>query len=236
MGQHRGIVTPRIVRPVSNVARAVGILLILVALSAAVIGAFSMGREDGIEILKPLSEHMCMAGGECECEALVVQVSDLKQQNIALEQSRQIDRGVNRNLSKQIKAVQDERLALEKEVSFLRRFVQEGGGGILQVQSFKVKTMDTPGKFQYSFVVRQLVQGFGESTGKIEIQVIGTRDGKTTGLPLDLNHKMKFNHFQKVQGSIKVPDGFKPKKLVVEVKPETDKVTHVNETFHWSPE
>jgi len=134
MGQHRGVITPRIVRPAGGAARAVVILLILVALAAAIIGAFSVGRQDGIGILKPLSEHMRTAAGECD--ALAAQVSDLKERNIVLERSQQIDREVNRNLSKQIKEVQNERLELEKEVSLLRRLVQEGGGGILQLKDF----------------------------------------------------------------------------------------------------
>jgi len=241
MDQHRDVVTPRIVRPASSAARAVVVLSILVALAAVVIWAFSAGRQDGVGMLKPLSEHMCTT--EDEREALAEQVSELKQQNIVLEQSQQIDREVKRNLSKQIKEAQDERLALEKEVSFLRRLVQEGGGGILQVKDFTLEAMDTPGEFRYSFAVRQLVQGFGESTGKIEIQVIGKRDDETTEPSLDelaghnrLHHKMKFNHFQNLKGSIKVPGDFKPEKLVVTVKPETDKITPVSEIFPWSPE
>jgi len=47
-------------------------------------------------MLKPLSEHMRTAAGECD--ALAAQVSDLKERNIVLERSQQIDREVNRNL------------------------------------------------------------------------------------------------------------------------------------------
>jgi len=121
--------------------------------------------------------------------------------------------------------------------------VREGGGGILRLRDFKIVKMGTPRKFRYSFTIRQLVQDFGESIGAIEVQVIGKRDGEEMDSALDklagynrLRHKMKFKHFQKVQGSIKVPDDFKPEKLVVEVKPETDKITPVSETFPWSLE
>lgn len=228
MGQQRGIITPRIVRPANGAARVVVVLLILVALAAAILGAFSMGRQAGVGMLKPLSKHMRTAEGGCD--ALATQVSDLKEQNIVLERSQQIDREVNCNLSKQTKEAQDERLALEKEVSLLRRLVREGGGGILQLRDFELEETEAPGKFRYSFTIRQLVQDFGESTGEIEVQVIGKRDGEETDLSLAklagnnrLRHKMKFKHFQKVQGSIKVPDDFKPEKLVVAVKPETDK-------------
>ncbi|WP_133510854.1 DUF6776 family protein [Candidatus Thiosymbion oneisti] len=244
MGQHRGIVTPKIVQPASSAARVAFVLLILVALAAVVIGAFFVGRQTGVGMLKPLGEYMRAAEGKCdECDALAAQVSDLKERNLFLKQLQQIDREVNRNLSKQIKEAQDERLTLEKEVSLLRRLVQEGGGGILQLKDFKVEAMGTPGEFRYSFTLRQLVQGFGESTGEIEVRVIGKRNGEGKDLSLDklvgydrLRHRMKFKHFQNVQGSVKVPDDFEPEKLIVEVKPETDKMNPVSEIFPWSLE
>jgi|GEM_PF-6635487 len=44
MGQQRGIITPRIVQPANSAVRVVIVLLILVALAAAILGAFSMER------------------------------------------------------------------------------------------------------------------------------------------------------------------------------------------------
>jgi len=63
-------------------------------------------------MLKPLSKHIRTA--ESECDTLATQVSDLKERNVVLERSQQIDREVSRNLSKQIKEAQDKRLALEQ--------------------------------------------------------------------------------------------------------------------------
>lgn len=76
------------------------VLLILVILAAAVfVGAFSMGRQAGVGMLKPLTEHMRAAEGECnECNTLAAQVSDLRDRNTSLRQLQQIDRVVNRNL------------------------------------------------------------------------------------------------------------------------------------------
>jgi len=175
-------------------------------------------------MLEPLAEYMRTVGSERD--APFDRISNLKQQNIIFIQSQQIDREVSRNLSRQLKEAQDKQLALEKEVPLLRHLIQEGAGGFLQLKDFKIEATGTPGEFRYGFTVRQLVQGFRESTGKIEIRVIGER-GETT----DLYHKMKFNHFQNFQGSIKVPDDFEPERLVIEVKPKTDKITPVSETL-----
>jgi len=232
------MIDPKIVRPPSGSARMVFVLAVLATFATAVVGAFTFGRQIGIEMSKPLDKHARMT--EAECSALSTQISDLEQQRTALKRSQQIDRETDRNLSKQLKEAQDKRLALEKEVSFLRRLVQDGGSGILQPKDFKVEKTGEPGMFRYSFTIRQLVQGFGRSTGRVEIQVIGKRNGKETTLPLaklvgskPLRHKMGFKHFQVFQGLVKVPDNFEPEKLVVEVKPKTRKLIPVSETFPW---
>jgi len=229
---HKRVIAPRLVQPPSSASRAVFILLVLAIFAATIFGAFSFGRQVGIGMSKPLIQTT-----KSECDALSAQ---LKQQSTVLEQSQRIDRETDRSLSKQIKEAQDEQLALEKEVSFLRRLIQEGGKGILQPKDFKVEETDEPGVFRYNFTVRQLIQDFGRSTGRVEIQVIGRRNGKETVLSLGklegsepLSHRMGFKHFQVFKGLIKIPDDFEPEKLVVAVKPNPPKLIAVSETFLW---
>ncbi len=246
MARQRRIETPKIVQSPSGAAHAALILLVLVAFAAAIAGAFSVGKRfRAEEAPKPPNECVSTPGDTAGggCDALATEVSNLKQQGIALKQSQQIDREVNRNLSKQLKEAQDERLGLEKEVSFLRRLIQEGGRGILQPKDLKVEETGKPDEFRYNFTIRQLIQDFGESVGEVEIQVIGWRDGKATALSLDKlkgsdprKHKMKFKHFQSFQGSIKLPGDFEPEELVVEIKPKTAELIPVSETFPWSVE
>ncbi|MCB2261709.1 MAG: hypothetical protein LGR52_02025 [Candidatus Thiosymbion ectosymbiont of Robbea hypermnestra] len=229
---------PRIIQPPSGTSRTVFVLSILAAFAAAIVGAFSVGTQVGIETSRPLDKHMRMTASKCN--ALSEQVSNLEHQSTVLKRSQQIDQEIDRNLSKQLKKAQDERLALEKEVSFLRRLIRKGGSGILQPKDFKVEKTGEPGMFRYNFTIRQLVQDFGRSTGKVEIRVIGKRNGRKATLPLDKlagseppKHKMGFKYFQVFRGLIKIPDNFEPEKLVVEVRPKTSKLIPVSETFPW---
>jgi hypothetical protein len=221
--------------------RVLTVLSALVVLGVAIGGAFFAGIRLERNASKSLVEEMRAV--EEERDALSDQVASLKQQGIVLERSHQIDHEASRTLSEQLKMAQDERLALEKEVSFLRRLIREGGGGILQAKDFKLKETDEPGKFGYSFTVTQLIQDFGQSTGNIEIEVVGKRDGEETRLPLGklkgstpTNHEMKLKHFQNFEGYIRVPDDFDPENLIVEIKPETAGLIPVNESFPWSTE
>jgi len=241
MTHGRRVVSPRIVPPPRYGLRAFVVLSLLVLVGAAVGVAFFAGVQYGREASVPLIEQIDSI--EQERDVLSARVAELKQQNIVLERSQQIDREASKTASKQLKDAQDERLAAEKEVSFLRRLIQEGGGGILQPRDFKLEKSDEPGEFGYSFTIRQLIPEFGESTGRVDLKILGTRDGKDVSLSVDklkgsepTSHKMEFKHFQSFAGRIRVPDDFDPESLVVEIKPSTSKLIPVSETFPWRTE
>ena len=69
----------------------------------------------------------------------------------------------------------------------------------------------------------------------------GIRDGQPKWLPLrditDNNAEiilMKFKQFQDVEGVIRLPDSFKPKKMIVEIKPNNKKLSPVKQRFKWT--
>ena len=241
MTGRRRIESPRIVEQPNYVLRGFVVVLALAAIGARErrgLRRRDSGRARGI---RAFGRGKCTPSSK-NGDRLAAQVVELKQQSVVLERSQQIDREANRRASKQLMAAQDERLALEKEVSFLRRLIQEGGGGILQPKDFSLKeTGELTGEFGYSFTIRQLIQDFGESTGSVDIQIVGKRDGEDATLPLaklegsePASHKMKFKHFQSFEGTIRVPDAFEPESFVVEIEPTTTKLIPVSETFPWT--
>lgn len=241
MTQHLSVESPRIVRSPNIALRALAFLLALVALGVAAGAAYFAGMQAERAATKPLVDGVHAI--ERERDALAEQVAGLKQQSVVVKQSQQIDREAFRNLSEQVKGAQDKRLAAEKELSFLRRLIQEGGGGILQPKDFKLEESETQGDFGYSFTIQQLIQDFGESKGSVDMRVIGKRGGKEAALSLSdlkgsepITHTLKLKHFQVINGMIRIPKGFVPENLVVDIKPESAKLTSVSETFPWSPE
>jgi hypothetical protein len=234
MKRRRRLPSPRIVEPQGPWPWLLLTLLLLAALAGSFFtGVFLAGEqaraiEDRVQVL------------EEERDGLNERIAVLKQAKIGLERALEIDREANHKAQENLKSAQDERLALEKEVSFLKRLIREGGGGILRVQDFKLERSGEPDAFAYSFTVTQLIQDFGESSGKVQIAVAGKRDGKDATLPLSklsgsspTSHKMRFQHFQSFEGQIKVPADFEAENLVVEIKPSTKKLVPVTETFAW---
>jgi len=236
MTKRRHVVSPRIVQSEGGGGwRLLIVVFVLAAVGAAFAGGLFLGREDTNAVIAGVEAL------EKERDALKGQLAELKQEAIVLQRTRQIDLEANRTAQEELKKAQDERLALEKEVSFFSRLIREGGGGILRVQEFKLTPAEKAGEFGYSFTVTQIIQDFGESAGTIDLKVSGKKDGKETTLPLSklsgsepTKHKMKFQHFQNFEGVIALPDDVQPENLIIEVKPSTKKLLPLTETFAWN--
>lgn len=235
MSHRRRFVPPRIVQPGGGGWRFVTVVLVIGALGVAFAGGVLLGREEA----KAVAAGIQALGSERD--AIAEQLAEAKRECAVLERTRQIDIEANRTAQDELRKAQDERLALVKEVSFFRRLIQEGGGGILRVQELNLVEADEPGEFIYSFTVSQLIQDFGESEGSIVLKVAGKRDVKQTTIPLSklpgsepTTHKMNFRHFQNFEGRIVLPDEFEPDNLVIEIKPSSKKLLPLTETFAWN--
>lgn len=172
--------------------------------------------------------------------ALRSEVASLKQESAVLERSRQIERETSRSLQDQLKQAQDERLALIKEASYLKRLIQEGGKGVVRVHDLRLMPGQGPRSFRYSFTVTQLIQDFGESRGRVTVSVRGLQDGQETTVnlaklaqaePKELS--MRFEHFQNFRGRFTLPEGFDPRLLTVTIDPEGDLLAGTSEGFPW---
>jgi hypothetical protein len=235
MGRRRHVVSPRIVPARSGVWRLLLFFLILAAVGAAFAGGFWLGREEVAAVANDVDAL------QDERDALNERLAELKQEAIVLQRTRQIDLEANRTVQEELKKAQDERLKLEKEVSFFRRLIREGGGGILRVQEFKLTPGGEDGEFGYRFTVTQLIQDFGESAGAVDIKMAGKKGGKEVALALSelkgsepISHKMKFQHFQNFEGVIVLPGDLEPENLIIEIKPSTRKLLPLTETFPWT--
>lgn len=175
-----------------------------------------------------------------ERDALTAELADLRQQGIACERTRQIEQERDRSAQEQSKAAQDERLALAKEVSSLKRLIRTGGRSVVAVQELRLTAGEAPREFRYSFTVSQLIEDVGETSGSIGIKLSGRQDGKGKTLTLDrlkgsqpTKLTMRFDHFQSFEGHLVLPEGFEPQALTVEIDPHGDKLIASAETFPW---
>lgn len=180
-----------------------------------------------------------LAALEGERDSLAEAVDALKQDQIALERAQQMDREANRIAREQLLLEQNQRLKLDKQVSFLKRLIREGGGGLLEVKDVRIAPMDG-GTYEYTFTVSQVIQDFGWSEGRVLVKVSGQSETGPATLSLGelpyaepSEHRMRFKHFEGFGGRLALPEGFEPEHLVVEIEPADDKLIPVNEAFAW---
>jgi hypothetical protein len=195
-----------------------------------VLGARSLGTES-IQALQDLQR---------ERAAQTAELVGLRQVSIACERTQRIDQERDRSVQEQLKAAQDERLALASEVSSLKRLIRAGGRSVVAVQGLRLATGEAQREFRYRFTVSQLIEDVGQTSGSIDIKLTGTQNGKDKTLTLKqlkgsqpTKLAMRFDHFQTFEGQLVLPAGFEPRALTVAINPKGDNLIASSETFPW---
>ncbi|MEY6432782.1 DUF6776 family protein [Thioalkalicoccus limnaeus] len=207
----------------------------LVSLASAFVAGGWVGQASQTPVAGPITvlEH--------EYASLARRLAEVQEEAILCERGCQIDQEATRVVTERLKAAQDERLALMKEVTYLRRLIQEGGGGAVHLHDLVIAPGSDPRLYHFRFTATQLIRDFGTSQGTIALSVQGHRDGDTETLAhRDLVDSedaglltMDFRHFQMFEGRLRLPDGFEPEFLVIDVTPSTDGLIATTERFPW---
>ncbi|WPL15869.1 hypothetical protein Thiowin_00788 [Thiorhodovibrio winogradskyi] len=161
-----------------------------------------------------------------------------------LEQAQSIDREAKRLAQAQLEELQHERHEYAKQVSVLERLIREGGGGVVQVQDFKLWETGQSREFGYSFTVTQLIPEFGQTLGRVSLRLAGkTVENDSVERAADqlegakpAVHRMQFEFFQHFSGAIKLPEDLQPRTLTVEIEPTVKNLISSSRTFGWEPE
>ena len=233
--------TLRIVQPRGWGARILGSVLILAALAAGAWTAFQYGsslREGDVTQLTN-----AVAGLEAGIEKERQMGRELRQKLAVSERGSEMDKAAVEDARSELKELQTQKLALEKQVVFLRGLVSTVGGGILNVHDWKLQGEAQAGVYRYAFTISQLAKDFVNSEGTVEISLSGARNGQPHTLRLFEITKppvkflsMRFRHFQQFEGELIIPEGFSPERVVVEAKPKSEKLAPATERFDWKVE
>jgi hypothetical protein len=172
----------------------------------------------------------------------------LKKQNRAVQENhtkmshlRDIDQESLSKLQQQLKADQNERLKIEEELAFLRGMVSSKlGKGVLHIQRLRLQPGESENQFSYAFTVSKVLRNSEYLNGFVYISISGKLDGSKRALPLEQvseektgKIKMRFKHFQNIEGKLLLPSGFKPSGVTIEVKPEGDEFKSIKKSYKW---
>lgn len=232
--------TPRIVQARS------GWVFFWTVLPLLVVVLFLVGWGDHIHFRAPAEDRVTplklqLAEQRQQIELLEAERGRLREQVAVLERTSQIDRESIRQVREALKASQSGYQEMEQELRVLRGIVDTGvkSEGLF-IRGFTLDRGDQPGSYHYRFTVRQALKNSTAAVGWISLTLEGEREGQPAALSLkELTRekaeklKMRFRHFQDVDGSLQVPADFSPKRLIVELNPTNNRLPKVTESFDW---
>ena len=120
-----------------------------------------------------------------------------------------------------------ELLGLRKELDLYRGILAPGDVKPgLRIQSFELRRGQLDGAFRYDLTLTQVKRNERYVSGVVEIEVAGVEDGETRLLRLaqlaagdGKPVKFRFRYFQRLEGSIRLPEGFHPHSVTVRLFP-----------------
>lgn len=170
-----------------------------------------------------------------EIASLQKDLTNLHRENARLESSVQIDNQSTRVVRKRLAKLQQENLELREELQFYRNIVSPTAGrpGI-HIQHFKIDQGPRARHYIYRLTlihVQALKKRRVKVWGQLDLRVEGVVKGQSRLLSLaDLSptgrtrRRFGFKYFQRFEGQLVLPAGFKPRAITVQVKTTRGKV------------
>jgi len=180
-----------------------------------------------------------LADQQSRLQILDQERASLSKQLATAESTAKVDRIAVAQIKKEMSQYQTERSELEEELILLRGLVSEGKK-LLLIRDIRLTDSKKPNAFRYKLTVARSVKGDDSIKGKVLLSVNGVLNNKKKTLTLDAITsrkakylKMRFQYFQILEGELRLPEGFKPKSFLVEVRPEGKGVKPVVRRFSW---
>ena len=164
----------------------------------------------------------------------------LREQVTMLERTREVDSASANEVRDSLKQLQDEILELREEADFYRGIISPADRQAgLEIQSFKLEAGGEANIFHYDLVMTQVLRNERVVSGSVKIYVQGVQDGapqtldfKDLALNNSVSESFQFRYYQKLGGDIRLPEGFVPRAVQVEISSPGRKT--ISKSFQWS--
>lgn len=190
------------------------LVVVLAGLAAAMLifgSAFRLGGgADGSSELVKLRERI---------DALEGELSQYRSNAQSAGSTLQIERTTREQIERQIKQLETENSRLKQDLSLFESLAEiEGSAADATITGLSVEPKDTPGHYRYRMLIA--VRGTNKSErerefhGQLQLVVRLRQQGKAAIMNLPLpgdpkkdQYRLKFKHFQRIDGGFEVPAG-----------------------------
>jgi hypothetical protein len=230
------IKTPSIIQP--NRRKLLLILsLLLVMLSWLGWQIFDYGRVQGGFERDLVEQKTQQYMGEITEQQQIA--AEFRAQVARYRREAQVEHEAGRGLQLELIELRKDGGELRNEVALLRSLISTKRGS-LYIKRFEIHPTETMGRYRYQLIVAQALDNVGTTRGKLGISILGKLDGKSKRLELKqfsedavASIALEFKHYQEVNGTISLEEGFEPESVEMEVKPKNKKLSKMNEQFSW---
>lgn len=166
----------------------------------------------------------------------------LREKVAILERSSQIDQQAAQQVKSELGELEEALQASREEVEFYRGIVAPGDVNPgLRIHRFELEPGMAAGEYHYDLVLTQLRRNDKFVSGVVDWKITGMQGEEAAELALDTvtdpavgQLKFRFRYFQDLAGTIRLPGGFVPSRVVLTVSPQGEsKQTPVVKSFDW---
>lgn len=214
--------------------------VLLLALSGGGWGLYDYGRyKGGYDSHRAVGQLKAL---RAKVGALADDNRRLRRQAVRLQQGNRVDHYAYRDVSDSLKGLQDEVYELKEEVAFYRTVLEPGQSSKgLRVQSLKMQGIGRRNQYRYKLVLTQVLAHADSVNGAVQVKISGIQNGAQGTLAWrdvttdgDKELHFHFKYFQKLEGVISLPPGFKPTRVSVHVVPKGRHKQVVDRSFKWN--
>ncbi|GJM05000.1 MAG: hypothetical protein DHS20C09_09910 [marine bacterium B5-7] len=174
-------------------------------------------------------------------QSLDVENKKLREQVVILERSTQIDNQAATSLQSDIKALQDQVYRLKGELEFYEGIMSattDSKG--LNIQGFHIQSTDQENLYYFKLVLTNVAKSAKVIEVTMDMSIEGMNGVESQILSLDrvitgskLEREIKFKNFERIEGNLNFPEGFKPLRVVVDLRQKGTKRSAVKRVFEW---
>lgn len=135
----------------------------------------------------------------------------LRTQAIHVERQQQVNTVAQKDLSKDLAALQEENVRLKEDVAFYKSILEESPGvSVVKIHSFKVTQGTRPGEYLYRLLLIQSGRHDKNVQGSLQLTLVGTQGDKPAthavlGSASQGGGKVNFKYYQPIEGSFTLP-------------------------------
>lgn len=135
----------------------------------------------------------------------------------AAESLLKAERAAQERLAQQVRQLEAANMALQADLAFFERLLPANGQEGLAVRGLQVEPQ-APGQLRYQLLLVQSGKDVGEFSGRYELQLIGTLDGKPWTLaPAGGSQPLKLRQYLRAEGRLEHPSAAMVKTVQVKV-------------------